>query len=202
MTKEIPIIKPGKKTIRASPCGSGFGLGSLLCQWSFVIWFCLAVALLPGCSGRKQTPAERSAAARALFEQATKEFHNPSAEAIGAEKTRLLKEAAKRYEELLKDYPEEQSLGAQALRGLGNVRASQGQTNEAVSIYAAMAEKFPAQDWEVLQAWKAAADLLWEANRREEARLYYRKIVTRFDQTNAPMIFRTVVRGSKSKLAE
>ena len=57
----------------------------------------------------------RSAAARALFEQATKEFHNPSAEANGPERARLLGETAQRYEQLLKEYPEELNLGAQAL---------------------------------------------------------------------------------------
>ena len=181
---------------------SGFGFGAFPRHSSFVIWACLALALLSGCGAKKQTPAERSAKARALFEQSTKEFHNPSAEANGPEQARLLNEAAKRYEQLLQQYPEEQNLGAQALRGLGHVRLAQGKTNGAVKLYAAVAEKYPAQDWEVLQAWKAAADLLWEANRREEARKFYTQLVTRFGKNETPQIFQTVVRGSRARLAE
>ena len=38
------------------------------------------------------------------------------------------------------------------------------------------------------------------ANRKEEARPFYRKIVTQFDQTNAPSVVQVIVRGSKLTL--
>ena len=123
-----------------------------------------------------------------------KEFHNPSAGATGLEWERLLSEAARRYEQLLKQHPEEKDLAAQALLGLGNVRASQGKTNEAVKHYSTVGEKYPNRDWEVLQAWKAAGDLLWDGSRRDEAKKYYARIVERFDKTEAPMITKAIVR--------
>ena len=55
-----------------------------------------------------------------------------------------------------------------------------------------------------MQAWKAAGDLLWDANRREEAKKFYAKIVERFGKSDAPQtqIIQAVVRGSKARLAE
>ena len=162
----------------------------------------VCVALLLGCRAKPPLPAERSAAARALLDRATKEFHTPSAEAQGAERKRLLDAAARSYERLLAEFPEERDLGVQALRGLGSIRASQGNTNEAVRLYAAVGEKYPERDWEVLQAWKAAADLLWEAHRTEESKKFYAQIVARFDKPDAPQIYQTVERGSKARLTQ
>lgn len=198
MTKEIPMTK-------------GRGAQGVIRSRSFLLWsfirhylpsLLLGATLVLGCRAKPQPPAERTAAARALFEQATKEFHAPSAEAQGAVRQRLLDEAAHSYERLLAEFPEQRDLGVQALRGLGSIRASQGNTNEAVRLYAAVGEKYPERDWEVLQAWKAAADLLWEAQRPEEAKKFYRKIVTRFDKLETPQIYQTVVRGSKARLTE
>ena len=166
-------------------------LGPLLCAM-FVF----------GCKEKLAAPASSATSAHALFDQATREFHTPSADANGAERARLLAGAAERYERLLKEFPGERSLGAQALRGLGSIRASQGNTNEAVKLYAAVGEKFPEQEWEVVQAWKAAGDLLWDANRRDEAKKFYAQLVERFGKDGAPQVIQTVVRGSKARLAE
>jgi tetratricopeptide (TPR) repeat protein len=162
----------------------------------------LAFLSAVGCKAKKENEAERPGGGRALFEQTIKEFHNPSAEAMGTNRERLLSEAARRYEQLLKEYPKDEGLCAEALLGFGNIRALQGKTNEAVKLYATVSEKYPNRDWEVLQAWKAAADLLWDARRRDDAKKYYARIVERFDKSDAPMITKTVVRGSKSRLAE
>ncbi len=162
----------------------------------------LACLSFLGCDAKKEKPVERSGGGRAFFEQTIEEFHNPSAGAVGTNRERLLGEAARRYELLLKEYPEEKDLCAQSLLGLGNIRASQGKTNEAVKLYATVSEKYPNRDWEVLQAWKAAADLQWDASRRDDAKKYYARIIERFDKADAPMITKTVVRGSKSRLAE
>ena len=159
----------------------------------------LGAALLSGC---KEKPAASHTSARELFDQAVREFHAPSAEAPGPERLRLLSQAAQRYEELLNTFPTETNLCAQALRGLGNIQATRGNTNEAVKLYAAVGERYAGQDWEVLQAWKAAADLLWDGQRREEAKKFYAQIVARFGKQDAPQIYQTVVRGSKARLAE
>ena len=144
----------------------------------------LVACLASGCSDRKETPQQRHAAAQALFEQATKEFHNPSAAAQGMERERLLNQAAQNYQFILRRYPEQSNWCAQALRSLGNIRAAQTNLDAAVKHYDAVAGNYPDQEWEVIQAWKSAADLLWEAKRREEAGKYYQKVVQRFDGTN------------------
>jgi lipopolysaccharide biosynthesis regulator YciM len=167
-----------------------------------VLLLLLCTAFLFGCSHDKRSPANNSATARALFEQTTREFHGPSAEAHGAERERLLNEAAKNYGELLKRFPQETNLCAQAVRALGSIRASQGKTNEAVKLYATVEAKCPDCDWEVLMAWKSAADLLWDLNQRADAKKYYAKIVERFGKSDAPQIIQQVVRGSKARLAE
>ena len=169
---------------------------------AFLIPLLLGVALLSGCKEKPAAPAASHASARELFDQTVREFHAPSAEARGPERERLLSEAATRYEALLKQFPIETNLCAQALRGLGNIQATRGGTNEAVRLYAAVGERYASQDWEVLQAWKSAADLLWDGQRRDEARKFYAYIVERFGPQDAPQIYQTVVRGSKARMAE
>jgi len=50
-------------------------------------------------------------------------------------------------------------------------------------------------------SWKSGADLLWEAGRKEEAKEFYQKIVTHYDLPEIPQIEKTIVRGSKIRLA-
>jgi tetratricopeptide (TPR) repeat protein len=156
--------------------------------------------LLLGCHGKKESPAERAEAAKGLFDGATKNFHTPSAQATGAEQTRLQDQAAAAYQQLLKQYPDQSYWAAQALRNLGNIRAVQTNVAEAVRLYSRVAEKYPGEEFEVLQAWKSAGDLLWEAKRPQEAAGFYQKIVARFDGTNQPSVVRLVVKGAKSRL--
>ena len=158
-------------------------------------------ALLAGCS-KPEPPAQRADAAKALFEHATRDFHIPSAAAKGAEQRRLQDQAAAAYEELLKRYSEQDIWAAQALRSLGNIRATQTNLDAAVKFYAAVEQKYPRQDWEVLMAWKSAADSLWEAGRRDEAKPFYQRIVARFDKPDAQQVVKTVVRGSRSRLTD
>jgi tetratricopeptide (TPR) repeat protein len=162
----------------------------------------LLLLLLTSCDSRPQTPTQRADAAKALFEQATKQFHIPSAEAKGAEQLKLQNQAAAAYQALLQQYPDQDYWAAQALRSLANIRAAQTNLDAAVKLYAAVEQKYPTQEWEVLMAWKSAADLLWDAGRREEASACYQKLVNRFDRPDAAPVVKTVVRGSKSRLAE
>jgi tetratricopeptide (TPR) repeat protein len=157
--------------------------------------------LLTGCGDSQPKPPPPPASARAIFGQASTNFHLPSAEAKGPEKVRLLEQAAAAYETLLKQYPDDAYWAAQALRNLGNVRAAQGRTNDAVQLYASLEPRYPQQRWEVLAALKSAGDLLWDAGRREEARGFYRKIVAQFDASDASQVVQTVVRGSKARLS-
>jgi predicted negative regulator of RcsB-dependent stress response len=112
----------------------------------------------------------------------------------------LLAQAALGYEQLLKDYPEQTNWCAQSLRSLGGVRAAQGHTNDAVKILAEVGQKYRTQDWEVIQAWKAAGDLLQEAGRPAEARQFYRQIVERFDSTNSSQVIQIIVRAARKQM--
>jgi tetratricopeptide (TPR) repeat protein len=159
------------------------------------------VAMLVSCSPPNQSAKQRAQAAKTLFDQTLQRLHLPSADTNEVERTRLLTEAARNYERLLGEYPEQSNLCAQAWRSLGNIRASQTNLNEAVRCFAAVAERYPGEDWEIVQAWKSAADLLWDASRRDEARRFYGQIVARFDATNAAPVVKLVVRGAKSRLA-
>jgi tetratricopeptide (TPR) repeat protein len=165
----------------------------------------LALATLGGLLGcdRKQEPSpQRAEAARHLFDQATREFHLPADRAGASEKARLQQQAAAAYQRLIREFPDQPYWAAQALRNLGNIRAAQTNLDEALRIYAAVGEKYPQETFEVLQAWKTAADLLWEANRRAEAKAFYQKVVQQFDGTNQPSVVLLAVKGAKARLAE
>jgi hypothetical protein len=168
-----------------------------------ISWLALILSALccAGCHQKADDPQKRYADAKALFDHATKEYHLPSGEAAGAERTRLQSEAAKEYEQLLKKYPEQGHWCAEALCSLGNVRAAQTNLNAALECWSKVMVQYPAEEWEVLTALKSSADLLWEHNRQAEAKPIYQKIVTQFDQTNAPAVVKVIVRGSKLKLA-
>jgi TolA-binding protein len=101
----------------------------------------------------------------------------------------------------LASYPEQPYWCAQALGGLGNVQAAQGDTNAALRCWSDLVRKYPGQDWPVLTALKSSADLLWEAGRTAEAKTLYEQLVSRFGRPDAPQVVATVVRASKLKLA-
>lgn len=143
---------------------------------------------------------EPASGARQLFEQTLSQFHLPSAEARGAQRKNLLLQASNGYSQILKSFPNDQPWAAQALRSLGNVRAEQGDINEAVRLYASLEKKYPGEDWEILQSWKAAGDLLADHQRKTEADVFFKKIIERFDKPEFSPIFRAVVKGSRARL--
>jgi tetratricopeptide (TPR) repeat protein len=154
----------------------------------------LAAQLAVGCA-----PAPRESA-RQIFDRTVRECHLPSAEASGAQREKLLVEAASGYEQVLKSGRSDPHLCAAALRSLANVRVDQGRLNEAVKLYSRVAEKYPACDWEVLQAWKSAGDSLWDAGRQGEAASFYKQIVERFG-SDPSAIVQTVARGARRRVS-
>jgi hypothetical protein len=171
-----------------------------------IAWACIALLwVLAGCNDRApvnttETPAQRYDAAKALFEKASREFHIPSAEARGAVRVTLEEQAAAIYQRVAGEYPDQPGWAAQALRSLANIRASQTNVNGAVKLYSEVAQKFPRQDFEVLMAWKSAGDLLSDFGKPADARLFYERLITRFDRTNALPIVESVVRGAKMRM--
>jgi tetratricopeptide (TPR) repeat protein len=172
---------------------------------NILVFLVLAAGLLTGCEPKRVPPTaadlqQRYDAAKALFEKASRDFHIPSAHARGPERTKLEDQAATLYADVAQNYADQPIWAAQALRSLGHIHAARTNINEAVKIYARVAEKFPQQDFEVLMAWKSAGDLLSEAGKPEQAKLYYEKLLTRFDKPDALPIVQFVVRGAKNHL--
>jgi hypothetical protein len=150
--------------------------------------------LIFGCKPAPKTDA------KTLFEQTVKQYHLPSAEAKGAERDQLLAKAADGYALLLKQHPNETYWCAQAQRSLANIRAAQSRLDDAVKLYVQVGERWPQEEWEVLQSWKSAGDLLWDAARQADAKPFYQKIVTRFDNASQPQVVKVVVQAAKRRL--
>src|ERR1051325_4110783 len=93
------------------------------------------VLLATACARKPQSRIEDYALAKALFDQTSREFHTPSADATGAEKLRLQKLAEAGYKNVLKLYPGEDYWAAQATRSLGNLYAAQTNVNAAVKQF-------------------------------------------------------------------
>ena len=172
---------------------------------NILVLLLFAVGLLTGCGPKRVPPTaadplQRYAAAKALFERASREFHIPSAQARGPERTKLEDLAAALYADVARNYADQPIWASQALRSLGHLHAARTNINEAIKVYSQVAEKFPQQDFEVLMAWKSAGDLLSDADRPAEAKLYYEKLLARFDKPDALPIVQSVVRGAKARL--
>jgi predicted negative regulator of RcsB-dependent stress response len=155
----------------------------------------VALALQLVVTGCSSSPRET---ARQLFEQTVRQYHLPSAGASGAEREKLLAQAASGYEQVVKLGKNEPQLCAAALRSLANVRAEQGRVDEAVTLYSHIGQQYSNCDWEVVQSWKSAADVLWDAGRQTEATSFYRKIAQRFASDPSPII-QTVARAASRR---
>lgn len=164
--------------------------------------FCLlatALALFAGCTEKKSQPVTPGAA-KALFEATVKNYHLPSAEARGEARDRLLREAAAGYAAILRAFPDQPYWSAQALRSLGNIRATEGKIEEALGLYSDVQQRYPGETWEVLQSLKGSADLLWDAGQETRAREFYLRIVNQYDAPSASPVVKAVVRGSRARL--
>ena len=153
----------------------------------------LFLALLLGC-----TPASHETA-RQVFDHTVREYHLPSAEASDLAREKLLARSAIGYEQVLRRGASDRPLCASALRSLANVRSEQGRLDEAVKLWSQVGRQYPACDWEVLQAWKSAGDLLWDAGRQNDAVPFYRQIFERFRSAPSP-IMRTVARAASRRV--
>jgi len=162
--------------------------------------FILLLALL-GCSPTNpKTPHNAPIPPKALFERTTKTFHVPSTERRGPTKKHSRARRLQVTNSCLKTYPD-QDIGPRNPSAIWwNIRATQGKLDEAVNHYANVEKKYPQQRWEVLMSSKSAADLLWEAGRRTEAKPFYQKIVAQYDRPESPQVEKTIVRGSKLRL--
>jgi tetratricopeptide (TPR) repeat protein len=171
--------------------------------------------VLAGCASSSKNPVEskplsrqeksqaayklRYDAAQKLFQQTVKNCHLPSVDLKGAQREDMMEKAARGYQQVLRKYPEQNSVCAQALRSLANIRVEQTRTNEAIRLYTQVGKQYPQESWEVIQAWKSASDLLWQNNQASEAAVFDLQIINTFDQPEMPSVIQTIVRAVKKR---
>ena len=146
------------------------------------------------CAKTKEHPMPDAAT---MFRDAVATHEKSSAINVAAsDRTTLLEQAAVQYAAILKHHADDARWAAPAMRSLGNVRVAQGRMDDALSCYAAVGSVYPDESWEVLQSWKTAADLLWDAGRKEEATAFYRQIVDRCNGAESSDIEARIVKAA------
>ena len=162
------------------------------------------LALLPcGCASSGPTPAQRDAEARYHYNQAMRLYRVPTADASNeVDRVVLLDAAAKEYARLAHVYRDVPRFASASWRSLGMIQLARGELREALTALEQVGRLYPDQHWEVIQAWKAAADALWNARHRAEAALYYRQIVSVYGKPGQPPMFDTLVVIARARLAE
>ncbi len=164
--------------------------------------FSLAV-LAMGCS-TTPSPSARERQARFAFNQAMRVYQLPVGDATNSvDRAALLDQSAAAYDKVEQDYRDVPRWAAAALRCRGQVHLDRGQVKAALACFDQVGRRYPGEHWEVIQAWKAAADTLWAAQQRSEARLYYRQIATTYGgKSGQPPMFDTIVTVARSRLKE
>ena len=151
---------------------------------------CAALSLT-ACARTKEQPTPDAAAmfrdAMATHEQSA------SLRIVASDRATLLDQVAEQYSAVLAVHSEDGRWAAQALRSLGKVRAEQGHLDDAIACYIEVGNAYAEESWEVLQSWKSAADLLWDAGRKAEATVFYRQIVDRWNGANTSDIEARIV---------
>ena len=171
-------------------------LGGLLLQSSLVI-------LLNGCSSRPERPVvsvSPALSSQATYDSVATNLHRAAAEARGAERERLLTQAAAGYQNVLKQFPSATKVCLLATRALANVRALQGRLDESVRLHLSVTNSPAAGDMDRLMALKIAGDLLWDAGRLKDAKPLYEQLVERFGKPGSSQLNQLIVRGARSRL--
>ena len=163
---------------------------------------CLALGVGAGCVAASGNVDRRERQARHDFNRVVRELHVPAGDATNdVMRGELLTNAVKGYLAIVQQYPDQPQWGAQALRSVANIHRAEGRRGEALAAYARIAHKYPGQDWEIIQAWKSAGDLLWDSSMKGLARDYYRQIVAAYGEVHDPPMFQTIVDIARRRLA-
>lgn len=166
--------------------------------------FWVISALLMIASACATRPPGQAADARARYEykRIVRKFQVPSGDSTNAlERAALLDKSLQELETLRANYPEARPWAAMALRQIGEIYAERGQKKEAVDAFTRVGVLYMGEDWEVIQAWRAAGDLLWNDGKKSAALAFYRDIVQRFDRPGRPDLYDTIVRIARDRMA-
>lgn len=148
---------------------------------------------------------EQVAEARAKYEyqRIVRQFQVPFGDSTNTlERAALLDKSLQELEALRANYPNARPWNAMALRKIGEIYAERGQKKEALAAFTLVGVRCMSEDWEVIQAWKAAGDLLWSSGMRNQALPFYRDIVQRYNRPGYPEMYNTIVRIALDRMAE
>jgi tetratricopeptide (TPR) repeat protein len=128
----------------------------------------------------------------------------PAAEATNeVDRAALLDQAEAAYQKIADEYTDVPAWAANAWRTLGQLKIQRGRLRDGLYCYEQVGRLYPAVHWEVIQAWKAAADALWMRQLNLEAIQYYQKIVLTYGgKPGQPPMFETIVDIARSRLRE
>src|SRR4051794_2243002 len=113
------------------------------CAMSILLALLVTCVAFTACSKHEKNSPERARAAKEQFDAIMKNFHIPSANTNETERVRLQNEAASRYAKLVKQFPGESNICAQALRGMGNIYAAQTNLSAAVKQFILVGDHYP-----------------------------------------------------------
>lgn len=167
----------------------------------FMLAVC-ATALLAACATR--SPEQLAdATARYEFKRIVREFQVPASEATNElQRVELIDQALAALESLRTNYPTAQPWAAMSLRQIGQIHAERGERKEALAAFARVAVLYPTESWEIIQASKAAGDLLWDSGMKKQALMFYQDIVDQYGGPGQPEMFDTLVRISRERIKE
>lgn len=171
-------------------------------KFTFIFLCATTLALLAACATRSP---EQTADARARYEfkRIVRTYQVPASEATNdMDRAVLLDAAQEAFATLREDYPTARPWAAMALRQIGEILAQQGRRKEALATFAKVDVYYPNESWEVIQAWKAAGDLLWDSGMKREALPFYQDIVAKFDHPGQPEMFGTIVRIARDRIRD
>ncbi len=162
----------------------------------------LAACLIAACATR--APQEDAQAkARYEYNRIVRTYQIPASESTNeVERALLLHQAFTAYAALITNYPTARPWAAMSLRAVAALHAERGDWKKALETYDIVPALYPDDDWEVIQAWRGAGDLLWSARMPALAVEYYRQIVERFDRPGMPPGFDAHVRIARDRLRE
>ena len=127
-------------------------------------WIMVGVVIwAAGCASPSRDGAQRLSKARYEYNRIMRDFRVPAEEATNeVQRLVMLEQAASEYLQFTQDYGDCAPLAAAALRSLGQIHLALGEGKEALSCFEQVGQRYPGEHWEVIQAWKQAADTLWD----------------------------------------
>lgn len=170
-----------------------------------IFWVFAALLLVGawGCATPTSGTDQRASKARYEYNRIMREFRVPAGDATNAtERMVLLEQVAREYERFERDFRDQPRWAAAALRSLGQVQLSRGQVKPALDCFEQVGRRYPHEHWEVIQAWKEAADVLWQSEHRGEASVYYRQMINTYGRPGQPAMFDTLVGIARARLKE